>query len=420
MYQAAIQYEPFSGTLGVAPGDGAGDLVYGGSGVFLVNGMGSPDEATAEQSAFDTAADAVQAAYTAGNGIICTAGLLQANNNAPVNYSQGSYPFTGGITQLRAVCAQQCMVAGCQVQLWIVKQYTGNGFTAGQAFEVTAGVGTAYYLYGIDGANANDGSGTILAGDINATANATSSNTGIASIASTAYDGTAILTVNTTGAHGFQPGQLVSLTGFADATKTPTQFAIVLTIGSNTFTASAVTALSSWSTHVDSGSPIATYVGWFPQVGDLIVATLNIPAGSFVRDLVVTTDWTTGYIQGIVSRTAAFAYVIDGGGYTPPTGSAGQIDVPANCTVRGWTITADQVGSAVVDILTAASASGVGSVSSIAGTDKPTLSGARGAADTTLSGWGTRALLTGQQLQFYLDSVTTCTRLNISIGVSIP
>jgi hypothetical protein len=364
--------------------------------------------------------DAVQAAYFAGNGIICTAGLLQANNNAPVNFSQGSYPFTGGITQLRAVCNQQCMVAGCQLQLWIVKQYTGNGFTAGQAFEVTAGVGTAYYLYGIDGANANDGSGTILAGDINSTANATNSNSGSTGIASTAYDGTAILTVDTTTAHGFQPGQLLSLTGFDDASETPTQFVIVLTVGSSTFTCSAVTNLSAWSTHADSGSPIATYVGWFPQVGDLIVATLNIPAGSFVQNLYVTTDWTTGYVQGIVSRTAAFAYVIDGGGYTPPTGSAGQIDVPANCTVRGWTITADQVGSAVVDIKVASSATGVGTVSSIAGTDKPTLSSAQGATDSTLSGWGTTALLTGQQLQFYLDSVTTCTRLNVSIRVSIP
>jgi hypothetical protein len=124
------------------------------------------------------------------------------------------------------------------------------------------------------------------------------------------------------------------------------------------------------------------------------------------------------------TRVAAFQYVIDGGGYVPATGKQGQLNVPANCTITGWCLTADQSGSAVVDVLTSTNFAGFPTTASIcsggAG-DKPTLSSQQSAENTSVSGsvW-TTALTAGQQLQFNVISVSTITRLNICIMVSIP
>lgn len=119
------------------------------------------------------------------------------------------------------------------------------------------------------------------------------------------------------------------------------------------------------------------------------------------------------------TRTGTIAYVIDGGGSVPSTGVKGQIDIPANCTITGWVITADQSGSAVVDILRS-TYSGFPTTSSIAGTDKPTLSSAQKNEDLSLTGWGSTAINAGDQIQFNLNSVSTCTRLNITLIVTIP
>src|SRR5665213_1382651 len=130
---------------------------------------------------------------------------------------------------------------------------------------------------------------------------------------------------------------------------------------------------------------------------------------------------TTGTISstrlpGIVS---AIQFVVDGGGSVPGTGVYGQISLPYNCTIVGWTIVADQSGSAVIDVLRSTYA-GFPTTTSIAGTDKPTLSTAQKNNDFTLTGWGSTALNAGDELQISLSSVTTCNRLNLTIQVSVP
>jgi hypothetical protein len=125
---------------------------------------------------------------------------------------------------------------------------------------------------------------------------------------------------------------------------------------------------------------------------------------------------TVGSIQG---RTGAIQYVIDGGGSTPGTGAKGQVSLPVACTVTGWVITADQSGSAVVDVLRS-TYSGFPTTVSIAGSDKPTLSSAQKNEDLILSGWGSTALNAGDILQFNLNSATTVTRINVTINVTIP
>lgn len=119
------------------------------------------------------------------------------------------------------------------------------------------------------------------------------------------------------------------------------------------------------------------------------------------------------------SRTSAIFYTIDGGGFTIATGEKGQLDIPVNCTVTGWVLTADQAGAAVVDVLRSTYA-GFPTTASIAGSDKPTLiATTQKNENLAISSWGSTALLAGDQLQFSVDSATV-TRLNLTLLVTIP
>jgi hypothetical protein len=116
--------------------------------------------------------------------------------------------------------------------------------------------------------------------------------------------------------------------------------------------------------------------------------------------------------------TGAFYYVIDGGGVVPSTGARGSLQVPCNCTIQGWSLTADQVGSAVVDVLKS-SFDSFPTTASLASADKPTLASEIKAENQTVSVWDT-ALSAGDELQFNLNSISVATRLVTTIIVSIP
>lgn len=119
------------------------------------------------------------------------------------------------------------------------------------------------------------------------------------------------------------------------------------------------------------------------------------------------------------SRTAAICYTISGGGSVITTGAKGQLYIPTACTITGWTITADQIGSTVVDVLTATySGSGNPTTASIAGSDKPTLASATNASNIPLTGWGTASISAGTQLQFNVNSASVVTILNITLIVT--
>jgi hypothetical protein len=127
----------------------------------------------------------------------------------------------------------------------------------------------------------------------------------------------------------------------------------------------------------------------------------------------------TASTSQLPARTAAIHYVIDGSGSVPTTGNYGQINIPVACTITGWVLTADASGSAVVDVLRS-TYSGFPTTSSIAGTDKPTLSSVQKNQNLAISAWGSTSLSAGDQLQFNLNSVATCKRLNITLIVSVP
>jgi hypothetical protein len=125
-----------------------------------------------------------------------------------------------------------------------------------------------------------------------------------------------------------------------------------------------------------------------------------------------------GFLPPIfLPRTGAIEYVIDGGGSVIGTGSYGQVNIPNDCVVTGWVLTADQTGSAVVDVLTSSFAA-FPTVTSIAGADKPTITSAIKGENLAVSVWNT-SIPAGSQVQLYLDSISTCTRLNICLNVII-
>jgi hypothetical protein len=118
--------------------------------------------------------------------------------------------------------------------------------------------------------------------------------------------------------------------------------------------------------------------------------------------------------MGVVTPKRCVGVVFDGGGSVPAAGSVAYVVCPFGGTADQWHIVADQSGSAVVDVWLA---TGIPTApDSIAGTEKPTLSAAQIASDTSLTTW-TTAISAGKTFGFRLDSVTTCTRITVTVRI---
>ena len=120
----------------------------------------------------------------------------------------------------------------------------------------------------------------------------------------------------------------------------------------------------------------------------------------------------------VVELPAAITFIIDGGGGVISTGISGDVEVPFNCTIDRVTMLADQTGSIVVDIWKDSygnfAPTGADSITASA---KPTISSGIKSQDTTLTGWS-KNLLAGDILRFNVDSVTSITRLTLSLKVT--
>jgi hypothetical protein len=112
----------------------------------------------------------------------------------------------------------------------------------------------------------------------------------------------------------------------------------------------------------------------------------------------------------------AAGITIDGGGSTPATGSKGYVQVPYAGTITGWTLLADQPGSAQITVLKSTYA-GFPVTSSIVGTAPPSLQSQQNATSTTLTGW-TTAIAASDILEFHLDSAAGITRLNLELQIT--
>lgn len=98
------------------------------------------------------------------------------------------------------------------------------------------------------------------------------------------------------------------------------------------------------------------------------------------------------------------------------TGSKGYKMIPWDCTIVGWIITADVTGDVVFDIKKSSYA-GFPTMSSIAGSEKPTLSSAQKNQDLSLTTW-TTSLSAGDIIEFVIDSVATIAKCQVSILVN--
>jgi hypothetical protein len=115
---------------------------------------------------------------------------------------------------------------------------------------------------------------------------------------------------------------------------------------------------------------------------------------------------------------AGFTIIFDNRGSVLTTGIKGDIHIPYDCTVTGWTLLADQTGSIVINVWRDTYANFPPVVGdSISGTEKPTLSSASKNQDLTLTTWNT-SLLEGDILRFNVESVSTVTRVALSLHLT--
>jgi len=109
---------------------------------------------------------------------------------------------------------------------------------------------------------------------------------------------------------------------------------------------------------------------------------------------------------------------IDGGGSAITTGIKGDLYFPFACTINSVTMLADQTGSIVVDIWKDTYANYPPTVAdTIVAAAKPTITTATKSTDATLTGW-TTSIAAGDTLRFNVDSVTSITRLHLSLKVT--
>lgn len=136
------------------------------------------------------------------------------------------------------------------------------------------------------------------------------------------------------------------------------------------------------------------------------LATADLPADNTIRPLGLT---------------------VDGGGTPPTTGIKGYLTIPFSCTITGWTVIADQSGSASFDVWyiggsgapptapnVPTSTNKISASAPIAISSAQSAAGGSSAISTwspSLSQWGT--------LAFNLSSVTTCTRISVQLQVQL-
>lgn len=168
--------------------------------------------------------------------------------------------------------------------------------------------------------------------------------------------------------------------------------------GSNNLSDVANASTSRTNLGVAIGSDVASYTDTrFPAGADIVDTDMSSSA-DVMQD--------------------AIEFIIDGGGSAITTGVKGDIEIPYNCTITRATLLADQTGSIVVDIWKDTYANfPPTNTDSITASAKPTLSSASKAQDTTLTGW-TTTLAAGSTLRFNVDSVSTVTRVTVSLKVT--
>jgi len=118
-----------------------------------------------------------------------------------------------------------------------------------------------------------------------------------------------------------------------------------------------------------------------------------------------------------VAPKRTIGVTFDGGGSPPTAGSVGYVVAQFSGTIDQWHVVSDVSGSTVVDVWKSAGTIPT-DANRIAGTEKPTLTAAQLANDTSLTTWSSTAVTAGDVLGFELESVSTCTRVTVQVRVA--
>jgi len=118
------------------------------------------------------------------------------------------------------------------------------------------------------------------------------------------------------------------------------------------------------------------------------------------------------------TQVEALTYIIDGGGVAITTGVKGDLYLPYDLTVEGWTLLANPAGAIVVDLWADSYANYPPTVAdTITASAKPTIAATNAAAQSsTLTGW-TTSLPAGRTIRLNVDSCATITRCTVILTV---
>ena len=105
---------------------------------------------------------------------------------------------------------------------------------------------------------------------------------------------------------------------------------------------------------------------------------------------------------------------IGSGSAVVPTGIAGYLVVPFNCTITSCTLLSDVAGSITVDIWRQSGSVPATASSSIVASDKPSLASETFLIKTALTGWST-TLAIGDVLAFNVDSASTLKQVTLAL-----
>lgn len=168
-------------------------------------------------------------------------------------------------------------------------------------------------------------------------------------------------------------------------------------------------------------SSSGTFAGAVAGANSRLVGSGSGGSGSAYTELTVGAGLTMGassLATSTAQHTRAITFAIDGGGSAITTSFKADLYIPYACTITAVTLLADQSGSVQLDIQKCAFASFPASLASIVASDPPVLSSAQTSQDTTLTSW-TTAISAGDCLEWSVTSVSTITRLNAVLTVTV-
>ena len=190
--------------------------------------------------------------------------------------------------------------------------------------------------------------------------------------------------------------------------------------GTNTtFTLTAAPAISSTT----GNQVLLLFVNGLEQTpfGDFTLSgsTITMAAAPVSTDWLLAVYFPAGSSGGAPDpnlAAGAIGVTIDGGGSTPVSGSKGFVQCPYAGNITGWTMLADQAGSAQVTVKKSTYA-GFPATSSIVASAPPALVSAQKNSTTVLTGW-TVAVAVGDIFEFNLDSASTLKRLTLELQMT--